>query len=177
MSKQLTINQVKDIYRHTTQHGKTVAEAAHNMGIPYQTAVVARKNLQRYIGYVLNGIDKTKKGLRRNYLVAARWAIMEDKMEKTRTEVDEEPKKTSHGEEVVSVKVGEIPTAPQPTRYEKLNHAFAVFSDSLYAFIEAEVKAKTDPVIKENEAIKQLLDDAKVGNWAENLKKRLEGGV
>lgn len=167
----LTATQLKNLYYKAT-HGDSVSEAGRSEGISTGNAAQAVHTIKRYIGWILDGKIKKKKRLRKTYVLAAQWAIEQDKIKITKPEPVEIKEDTADDQGA-----NERVVLPPPDPYTKLNLHFGIFSDAVYKFIEEMVAIKSAPIIAENKALKEILGEAKIGNWADGLKKRLEGNL
>lgn len=84
----MSTQQLKDIYYKTT-HGDTISDAARFLGLTEGNAYQAKQSLTKYMGWIMDGSVKTRKQLRKNYLIAAKWAIEQDSLSIKRPVVEE----------------------------------------------------------------------------------------
>lgn len=84
----MSTQQLKDIYYKTT-HGDTISDAARFLGLTEGNAYQAKQSLTKYMGWIMDGSVKTRKQLRKNYLIAAKWVIEQDSLSIKRPVVEE----------------------------------------------------------------------------------------
>lgn len=177
MAKRLSVQQLKDFYD-LTSHGHSPSEAARRIGRPPSTGNFTHKLLRRYIGIVLDGNSKGAINLRKTYIMAAKWAIEQDSIVTKKIEKDlgfvPGPDKVIRVATISDPEPRESTRAPQD-HFTKLELAFSLFTDSVQACIKAEVKRQVGEVMAENEEMKAKLDEARLGNWTQALRKNFEG--
>lgn len=171
--KAVSTSTLKELYEKTT-HGVSIGDAAKTLGLSYGQALSCKKKLVHYISMISNENVALQKRLRKNYVIAAKWAIAQDSLvvRKIEAPVPElpavRPIDPSHT-------IDTMPDSRQPTHYDKLNLSFEVFKDSIHAFIEAEVQKRVGDIKAENERMKKMIDEARLGNFADALKQKWEG--
>lgn len=164
--RSLTVKDLDEIYYKLT-HGSTGADVARSLGLATGTVLGGMDNLRKYIGWVSDGSIKNKQFPRTTYLLAAKHAIEADRISIIKR-AEPAPSK------VILV---DVPNSPQPPvapqdHFTKLELAFALFTDSVQACIQAEVKRQVGEVMAENEALKAKLDEARLGNWTDSLRSK-----
>lgn len=160
----LSANQLKEIY-HKATHGSSIADVAHSLGLEDGNAYQALQAIKKYIAWIMDGSIKNRRMLRKSYLIAARWAIEQDNIKVTRPEPVSTPPSPAPSQ----------PVTPTVTHYDKLDLSFGVFKDSIHSFIESEVEKRVGEIKAENERMKKMIDEARVGNFADALKQKWEG--
>jgi hypothetical protein len=168
----MTATKLKDIYYKST-HGSSIADVANSTGVAYGVALHAVKRLKQYIGYILDGTITEKQNLRKAYKIAANWAVEQDNIKCfNRSEPLDVKELVAKPEAIIRVPGDVEMVVNTPSRYDKLNLAFSLFSDSVQSYIEQEVEAQIGAVKRENEDLKRSMDNARVGNWVDGLQTK-----
>lgn len=183
----LSSDQLFDIYYKRT-HGSRVADIASAMGKSQGVVSGVMKTIRRYIAWISDGTAKTRGQLRTNYLKAAKRAIEADRISiKKGPDAGGDIKLTFKESLVVPAMEASsgapFPPLPQaviqerslnlaPDHFARLELAFALFTDAVQSCIQAEVKRQVGEIMAENDSLKAKLDEARLGNWTDSLRKK-----